>query len=126
MCDKANKNESIIGLKHPSNIGKTPEYYVNGIEQHLLAGRIQLLQSRGCSGREIGQFSTTRIFDNATRVGIKCVGDAALHLRHIVFTESVSFTQMDLQTLLSRKPQSAFRLRTPFLKNNTVHHFFFN
>ena len=82
---------------------KTQKYYINGIEQHLLAGRIQLLQSRRCRGREIGQFAPPGIFDDATGVSIESVGDAALHLRHIILTESVSLAQVNLQTLLRGK-----------------------
>lgn len=72
------------------------EYYVNGIEQHLLAGRIQLLKSRGRGRREIGQFSTARIFDDAARICIESIRNATLHLRHVIFAEAVRFTQMDL------------------------------
>ena len=90
---------------------KTQEYYINGIEQHLLAGRIQLLQSRRCRGREIGRFSPPRIFDDATGISVESVGDAALHLRHIILTESVSLVQVNLQTLLRGKAESALCFR---------------
>ena len=75
------------------------EYYVNGIEQHLLAGGIQLLESRGRGGREIGQFAAAGILDDATGIRVESVRNAALHLRHVVLAETVRFTQMHLQTL---------------------------
>ena len=80
-----------------------PNNYIYVIEQHLLACRIQLLESGGCCWREIGQFSSARIFDDTTRVRIEGVRDAALHLRHRVLTEAVCLAQVDLQTLLGRK-----------------------
>ena len=93
---------------------KTQEYYINGIEQHLLAGRIQLLQSRRCRGREIGRFSPPRIFDDATGISVESVGDAALHLRHIILTESVSLVQVN------REPRRREQIGHKFMEKITA------
>ena len=89
------------------------EYYVDVIEEHLLAIGIQLLGSGGRGGREVGQFASARIFDDSAGVGVERVGNAPLDGRHVVFAEPVRLPQVNLQTLFRRETQSAFRFRTP-------------